>query len=98
MTARLTGSSAFADDDNRALGAAVAYFRKATLKRRARPLRLFLLDLGLARHRHDPKCGDAVALTAQHTKPETVEGEILAALGNRACLVNHHAADSASTS
>src|SRR5580704_11275275 len=63
------------------------------LKRRPCPLRLFLLDLGLARHRHDPKCGDAVALAAQHAEAEAVKGKTLAAFGDRAGLVDHEAGD-----
>src|ERR1700752_2065820 len=64
-----------------------------TLKRGARPLRLFLLDLGLARHRHDPQRGDAVTLAAQDAETEAVEGETLAPLRDRARLVNHEAGD-----
>src|SRR3979409_947492 len=58
-------------------------------KRRAGPLRLFLLDLGLARHRHDPQRGDAIALAPQHAEAEPVEGETLAALRDRTRLVDH---------
>src|SRR5438477_8695658 len=63
------------------------------LKRRARPFRLFLLELRLARHRHDSQSGDAVALAAENAKAETVEGETLAAFGDRARLMNHQAGD-----
>src|ERR1700730_6990440 len=63
------------------------------LKRRARALRLFLFDFGLARHRHDPQRGDAVALAAQDAEAEAVEGETLAPLGDRTRLVNHKAGD-----
>src|SRR5258708_501863 len=55
---------------------------KRRLKRRARPLRPFLLGLGLALHRHDPQRRNPVALAAQDTEPETVERETLAALWN----------------
>src|SRR6266403_6395300 len=58
-------------------------------KRSPRPFRLFLLDLGLARHRHDPQRGDAVALAAQHAEAEAVEGKTLAAFRDRARLMNH---------
>src|SRR5258705_9569557 len=61
------------------------------LKRRSRPLRLFLLDLGLARHRHNPERGDAVALAAQNAEAEAVEGKTLAAFRDRARLVDHEA-------
>src|ERR1700722_19200469 len=66
---------------------------RGPLKRRPGPLRLFLLDIGLARDCHDPKCGDPVALAAQYTKTEAVEREALAALRDRARLVNHKARD-----
>src|SRR5947209_13995774 len=71
---------------------------KDKLKCRSR-LRLFLsraARLGLARQRHDAQRGDTVALAAQHAEAEAVEGETLAALGNRARLVNHQAGDGGS--
>src|SRR5258708_13178519 len=57
-------------------------------ERSPRPLRLFLLDLGLARHRHDPQRGDAVALAAHHAEAQALEGEALAAFPDRARLVD----------
>ena len=58
-------------------------------ERGPRPLRLWILALGFARHRRDLERGDAVALTPQHAEAETVEGKTLAALGDRARFVNH---------
>src|SRR5437763_16285904 len=63
------------------------------LKRRARPFRLFLLELRLARHRHDSHSGDAVALAAETAKAENMEGETLAAFRYGARLLNHQAGD-----
>src|SRR5215470_12519485 len=62
-------------------------------KRGPGSLRLGLLDFGLARHRGYTECGDPVALAAQHAKTEAVEGEALAAVGDRARLVDHEARD-----
>src|SRR5215475_7401782 len=61
------------------------------LKCRACPLGLGILELGLARHRDNTERGDTVALTAQHAKAEAMEGEALAALGDRARFVNDEA-------
>src|SRR6266403_3817728 len=62
-------------------------------ERRTRPFRLLFLDLGLARHRDDAQRGDAIALAAQHAETEAVEGKALAALGDRARLVDHKPRD-----
>src|SRR5262245_66354494 len=65
--------------------------RSVPLERGPRPLRLRLQQLRLARHRHDAQRGDAVALPPQHAEAEAVEGEALAAIGDRARLVNDEA-------
>src|SRR4026209_2082625 len=63
------------------------------LERRACPLRLRILALGFARHRRNLERGDAVALTPQHAEAEPVESKALAAVGDRARLVDHEACD-----
>src|SRR6185437_2683335 len=60
-----------------------------SLKCGAGSLGLEILELGVARHRDDAQRGDAVALAAEHPKAEAMEGEALAALGNRTCFMNH---------
>src|SRR5262249_30053600 len=46
-----------------------------------------------AAERRDPQSGDAVAIAAQHLKPEAVEREALARLRDRAGLVNDEPGD-----
>src|SRR5436305_5704923 len=57
------------------------------------PPRLGFLHLRIARHRGNTERGDAVALAAQHTEAEAVEGKTLAAIGDRARLVDDEARD-----
>src|SRR5207244_10638930 len=60
--------------------------RRLTLpasKCRAGALRLGLFCFRLPRHRDNTERGNAVALPTQHAKAEAVEGEALAAFGDR---------------
>src|SRR5690348_10229178 len=59
------------------------------LKCGARALGRALFDRAVPRHRHDAQRGDAVALPPQYAETEAVEGETLAAFGDRARFVDH---------
>src|ERR1700757_5384080 len=73
------------------IGKPVPTFPDHALERRSGPPRFLLLDLRLARNSLDPERRDAVALTPQHAKTETVEGKTLAALRDRPGLMDHEA-------
>src|ERR1700760_4099776 len=64
------------------------------LECRAGALGLGVLELRVTRHRDNTERGDAIALPPQHAEAEAVEGETLAALGDRACFMNDQTGDS----